>query len=148
MRLTERFLRYVSFPTASNENNECFCVYNSPEAMFGDHAFAPYSDMLVELFDEAEALVADDAALLNHVRLLRISMEYLRLGAIHQAEMESGDEARVQAQVAQVENLYNEILELGVDWITESGRIPEITDFTVNPRMWVNGWDFQHYYHE
>jgi len=32
--------------------------------------------------------------------------------------------------------LYHEILELGVDYITEFGPIAEITDFTQNPREW------------
>jgi hypothetical protein len=37
---------------------------------------------------------------------------------------------------AEVEAFYNEILELGVDYLSENGKIPEITDFTQNPREW------------
>jgi hypothetical protein len=119
----------------SDEHNECYCGFNSPEQMFGEYAFAPYSDMLTAWFDEAEALASTETELL-HVRRLRISMDWVRIGSIHYVEMHSGDEARVQAMIAEVENFYNEVMELGVNWITEYGPVAEITDFTINPREW------------
>jgi hypothetical protein len=50
--------------------------------------------------------------------------------------MHSGDEERVRAMTEEVEKLYHTLLELGLNWITEAGPIPEITDFTLNPREW------------
>ena len=117
-------------------HNKCYTGYNSPEQIYGDHAFAPYSDQLVEWFDKAEELAADNETQLLHVRRLRLSMDWVRIGSIHYAEMHSGDEARVQAMTEEAEALYHRLLDLGANWISEVGRIPEITDFTMNPRKW------------
>jgi len=119
----------------ADEHGECFCGYNSPEQMFGEFAFAPYSDQLVEWFDKAEEMAETETQLL-HVRRLRVGMDYVRIGSIHYDEMNSGDPLRRQAMIDEVENFYHEILELGVDYITEFGPIAEITDFTQNPREW------------
>lgn len=126
---------YDFIHSLSAKHNACFCLYNSPEQMFGEFAFAPYSDQLVEWFDKAEAMAETDAQLL-HIRRLRIGMDYVRIGSIHYDEMHSGDPARVQAMIAQVEGLYHAIHALGVDYITEYAPIAEITDFTMNPREW------------
>jgi hypothetical protein len=119
----------------ADEHNACFCTYNSPEQMFGEFAFAPYSAQLVEWFDQAEAMAETQTQLL-HVRRLRISMDWVRIGSIHYTEMNSGDEARVQAITKEVEQLYKDLFELGVDWISESGPVPEFRVYTINPREW------------
>jgi len=129
----------------ADENGECFGFYNSPEQIYGDHAFAPYSDQLKEWFDRAEAMAANETQLL-HIKRLRVSMDFVRIGAIHETEMTSGDPARVAAITAEVEALYNAAIELGVDYLSESGKLPEITDFTQNPRTWgVNDTHHQIY---
>ncbi len=119
----------------ADKNGRCFCGFNSPEQMFGDHAFAPYNDQLVEWFDKAEEMAGTETQLL-HVRRLRISMDFVRIGSIHKSVMDSGDEAKIAAMTAEVEALYNDAKALGVDYLSENGLLPEITDFTVNPREW------------
>ncbi len=121
----------------SAEQGECFGVYSSPEEMYGEHAFAPYNDQLIAWFDQAQAMAETDTQLL-HVKRLRISMDYLRIGAIHQTDMNSGDEARIEMMIRKVRKLYSDVHDYGVDWITEYGQIPSIRDFTKNPRTWIN----------
>ncbi len=128
----------------SAEKGQCFSVYSSPEVIFGAHAFASYSDELVRLFDRAEELAETETQRL-HVKRLRISMDYLRIGAIHQREMTSGDESRKEAMLREVKNFHRRCPELGMVWITESCRLPQTVDERENPRAWVN---FEHGYEE
>ena len=136
---------YLEFiQNLSNEKNECFGIYSSPEYIYGDHAFGPYSDQLTEWFDRAEEMASTDAELL-HVRRLRISMDYLRIGAIHKEEMTSGDDERVQNMIAQVKTFWDECFELGLTWLTESNTVPTNFDerpdlYEINPRqiIWIH----------
>jgi hypothetical protein len=66
----------------ASRHNKCYTGYNSPEMIYGDHAFAPYSDQLVEWFDQAEKLTENETQLL-HIKRLRASMDWVRIGAIH-----------------------------------------------------------------
>ena len=128
----------------SAEEGNCFSVYSSPETMFGRHAFAPYNDELIRWFDRAEELAETETQRI-HVKRLRISMDYLRLGAIHQREMTSGSREREEAMIREVKEFHKRCMDLGMVWITESCRLPEAVDERENPRAWVN---FEHYYEE
>ena len=126
----------------SNENDMCYGVFSSPEVIYGDHAFGPPGEYLTQLFDRAELLVADDEMALLHVRRLRISMDYLRIGAIWLEEYKSRDDVRKANITAQVQTFWEECYELGLDWPHESFKIPPVLRYTQNPRsvLWV------HYY--
>ena len=141
----ETVKEYLNFCNdLSNEKNMCYSVFSSPEVIYGDHAFGPHSDYLVELFDKAEALVADDEKALLHVRRLRISMDYLRIGAIHTQEMKSGDDARVEAMKQQVQTFWEECAELELNWPHESFQMPVKIRNKQNPRAAI----WAHYYED
>lgn len=138
----KKYLYFVQ--TLSDETGNCFGVYSSPEMIFGDHAFAPFNDKLIEWFDNAEKL-AENAKELEHIRRLRISMDYLRIGAIHKREMESGDESRINNMVLQVKDFWDSCTELGCNWITEMNTVPTNFDtrpdlYELNPRkiIWIH----------
>ncbi len=120
----------------SDDNGKCFCVYSSPEEIYGDHAFAPYNDQLIAWFDQAETMVENETQLL-HLERLRFSMDYLRIGAIHQDIMNSGDQEKIDALIYECKLLYNRAHKLGLDWATESFKLTGIRDFSVNPRTWI-----------
>ncbi|MBE6599039.1 MAG: DUF4838 domain-containing protein [Ruminococcaceae bacterium] len=128
-----------------DEHGECFGIYNSPEMMFGYHAFAPYSLWLTELFGKAlNAQGLTDAQLL-HVKYLRTSAEYLRLGAIHKAEMDSGDYSRQNAQKEAVKAFYLSLFDLGQTWVDESTLLPDAINYNNNVRTWINNTTRHHY---
>ena len=134
---------YLEFCTdMSDEKNSCYSIFSSPEVIYGEHAFGPYSDYLTSLFDRAELLVADDEMALTHVRRLRISMDYLRIGAIWLEEYKSRDDVRKAAITAQVQMFWEECMELGLDWPHESFKIPPVLRYTQNPRSVI----WAHYY--
>ena len=126
----------------SNDYGMCYGVFSSPEVIYGDHAFGPRGDYRVELFDRAELLVADDEMALLHVRRLRISMDYLRVGAIWLEEYKSRDDVRKANITAQVQTFWEECYELGLDWPHESFKIPPVLRYTQNPRSVI----WAHYY--
>jgi hypothetical protein len=135
--------KYLEFcDNMSNEKNSCYGVFSSPEVIYGDHAFGPHGEYLTSLFDRAELLVADDELALLHVRRLRISMDYLRIGAIWREEYTSRDDVRKAAITAQVQEFWEECYELELTWPHESYQIPTNLRYTQNPRsvLWV------HYY--
>ncbi len=121
----------------SEENGECFGFYSCPETIYGDYAFGPYSDDLVEWFDTALEMAETEAQTL-HIRRLRLSCEFLRLGAIHYDEMSSGDSKRVRAQKAAIRAFYDECVDLNIKYICEYTDIefPPISYAGRNPRMW------------
>jgi len=132
----------------SNANNECFGIYNSPEQMFGDHAFAEKSDWLVEIFDNA--LAADGLTVEQemHIKYLRTGCEYLRLGAIHQAEMSSGDYLRMQNMKMAIRNFYQSLFDLGQTKLSENQYVPTIgIKWDANIRTWINNTTI-HWYSE
>jgi hypothetical protein len=126
----------------SNDYGMCYGVFSSPEVIYGDHAFGPPGEYLTQLFDRAELLVADDEKALLHVRRLRISMDYLRVGAIWLEEYKSRDDVRKANITAQVQTFWEECYELGLDWPHESFKIPPVLRYTQNPRSVI----WAHYY--
>jgi len=126
----------------SAEEGKCFSVYSSPGIIFGEHAFAPYNDELIRWFDRAEALAETETEQL-HVKRLRISMDYLRLGAVYLREMTSGDEEREAAILREVKEFHRRCFDLGMVWITESQRLPETVDEWGKHHVWLN---FGHHY--
>ncbi len=131
----------------ADDHGACFGVYNSPEWVFGVRAFAEHGDRLTELFDKAMGTEGLTETELLHVRRLRTSAEYLRLGAIHKAEMESGDPARVKAQTEAIKDFHRSLLEIGQDWADESAKLPEEIDETENVRAWLN-FTGRHFYED
>ena len=121
----------------SNAKNSCFDIYSSPEIMYGDHAFEPYNEILLEWWDNAEAAVADDPVILQHVRRSRLCCDYLRIGAIHHQAYDVRDAMRQT-----VTDFHAELLELGVKRISEGATIPERVAKDTNPRNW---WSVHNY---
>jgi len=121
----------------SDENGECFGFYSSPETIYGDYAFGPYSDQLVEWFNTALEMAETEAQTL-HIRRLRLSCEFLRLGAIHYDETTSGDPLRTRAQKKANKAFYNECLDLNITYICEFTDVefPPISYAERNPRLW------------
>ncbi len=121
----------------SSEANVCFGCFSSIEEIYGEggvKAFNPYFDELVEWFDAAEALVADDATTLNHVRALRISMDFMRIGAKYRDVKMSKDQELIQALYAETEAFYKECNELGINRPSESPWvIPADQNGKMNP---------------
>ncbi len=121
----------------SNNANVCFGCFSAIAGVYGEggvKAFNPYFDELVEWFDAAEALVADDAATLDHVRRLRISMDFMRIGAKYQDVKKSKDKELIQALYDETEAFYDECLELGLNRPTENPWVlPEKSNGKTNP---------------
>jgi len=134
----------------SNAKNTCFGVYSNPETIYGHYAFGPNSAQMVEWFENAFAAAETEAQIL-HLRRLRISCDFLRLGAIHYDETTSGDYARIRNQRNSIKQLYNDCKELGIIYICESKdyKLPDSIDYSKNPRLWwENGrypWLFNDY---
>jgi len=123
----------------SNAKNECFDIYSSPEIMYGDHAFEPYNEILLEWWDNAEAAVADDPVILQHVRRSRLCCDYLRIGAIHHQAYDVRDAMRDT-----VNAFHEELKELGIKRIAEGYALPDRVGKDTNPRNW---WGL-HYYQD
>ncbi len=134
----------------SNAKGTCFGVYSNPETIYGDYAFGPNSAQMKEWFDNAIAAAETDAQLL-HLRRLRISCDFLRLGAIHADVYASKDYAAMRDQRNGVKQLYNECKDLGIIYICEYKDyvLPASIDYSKNPRTWwENGrypWLFNTY---
>ncbi len=134
----------------ANENGECFGVYSNPEKIYGDYAFGPYSDQMREWFNNAIAAAETEAQLL-HLRRLRISCDFLRLGAIHADVYASNDYKAIRQQRNDVKQLYNDCKDLGIIYICEykDYKLPDSIDYSANPRTWwENGrypWLFNTY---
>ena len=62
-------------------------------------------------------------------------MEYLRIGDIHRAIFIEGDEAKIAELTADIKYFWDEVLDLGLNWVYESGKVPSKIDYTHNPRM-------------
>jgi len=127
----------------------CFGVYSTPELMYGDHPFEAKSEWLVELFNNMLACsdLTDEQEL--HIRRLKVSCDYLRLGSIHQAEMGSGDYMRMQNQKNAIRNFYIDITQnLNMPWICETMTVPSSgIKWDANLRTWINKTTV-HYYSE
>ena len=119
----------------ADEHDQCYGGYSSPEQMWGEKDFRNNADYLIDLFNKAKAAVADDEASLTRVRRLWVGMEYLRIGDIHRAIFIEGDEAKIAVLTADIQNFWEEVLDLGLNWVWESGKVPAKIDYTHNPRM-------------
>ena len=119
----------------TDEHGQCFSFYASPEEMWGEKVFRNNAEFLQDLFAKAKAAVADDEASLTRVRRLWVGMEYLRIGDIHRAIFIEGDEAKIAELTADIKNFWDEVLDLGLNWVYESGKVPSKIDYTHNPRM-------------
>ncbi len=134
----------------ADAKGNCFGVYSNPEWIYGDYAFGPNSAQMVEWFENAFAAAETEAQIL-HLRRLRISCDFLRLGAIHYDETTSGDYARIRVQRNSIKQLYNEMKDLGIIYFCEHKDypIPDSIDYSKNPRTWLeNGrypWIFNTY---
>ncbi len=130
------YLRFTQ--KLSDDRGLCYGVYNSPERMYGPHAFAPYSDWLKELFEDAMNAPGLSDTQLLHVERLWISSEYLRLGAVYQTEMNSGDPWRQLYQRLGAKAFHEKLLELELTWVDEMTKLPATIDYSVNVRTWIN----------
>ena len=121
------------------KSDNCYAwgVTGSPEIVYGEHAFEPYNELLIEWWDKAEAAVADNPVQLEHVRRSRLCCDYLRIGAIHHQAYDVRDAMR---QV--VKDYYNELKELGVTRIAENFALPNTVGRDANPRAW---WGMHNY---
>lgn len=128
----------------SSENNQCFGIYSTPELIYGDYAFGPYSDQLVEWFENALAEAETEAQTL-HIRRLRLSCEFLRLGATHADVYASNDYAAMRNQRNGVKEFYNECIDLNIIYCCDSKDVPFPTsvDYSTNPRTW---WENDRWY--
>ncbi len=123
--------KFIDFITEmSNKKNSCFNIYSSPEQMFGNHAFEPYNQTLLEWWNEAEKLAKTDIQL-AHVRRSRLCCDYLRIGAIHYKNNNSN--MRVT-----VEEFFNDLKEFNITRIAENCVLPASIDPAINPRAWWN----------
>ena len=118
----------------ANERDNCFNGYDSPETVLGTKVFGENSDYLVDLFNKALASVENDEERLTRVRRIRVGMEYIRIGDLYGKEMNSRDEDRKNAMIALIETFWNEVRDLGLVWVYESGTIPEAISYRQNPR--------------
>ncbi len=122
---------------AADDFDGCYSFYSSPEEMFGEKTFGLASDFLVDTFSKALEAVADDEASLTRVRRLWVGMEYLRLGDVFDSIVYSKDEERMEAAYASVEHFWNEVIDLDLKWVWESGTIPDRIGFKKNPRKLI-----------
>jgi len=136
--------QYIDLITElSNTKNSCFGIYASPEDMYGDHAFSPYNDQLIEWWDKAEEMAKTDIQL-EHVRRSRLCCDYLRLGSVFKEKRSTGGYAAIKQMRADVQTLYDECKELGITRIAENCPLPESINTDLNPRAW---WGL-HEYHD
>jgi len=119
----------------TDEHGQCFSFYASPEEMFGEKTFRNNAEMLTELFNNAFAAVADDEEALIRARRLWVAFEYLRIGDIHRATFIGGDPDKIATLTADIQHFWEEVLDLGLNWVYESGKVPAKIDYTHNPRM-------------
>ncbi len=121
----------------SNKADTCFGCFSAIDNIYGEggvKAFAPYFDELVEWFDTAEALVADDETTLKHVRMLRISMDFMRIGAKYRDVKKTKDQELIQALYDETEEFYKECNELGLNRPTEAAWVlPADQNGKLNP---------------
>ena len=127
----------------ADDNGECFGVYSNPEKIYGQYAFAPYSAQMKEWFTNAIEAAETEEQLL-HLRRLRISCDFLRLGAIHADVYATNDYKAMRDQRNDVKQLYNDCKELGIIYICEYKDIPfpASVDYSKNPRTW---WENEKY---
>ena len=134
--------QFIDFITElSNTKNTCYGIFASPEDIYGDHAFAPYNEQLIEWWDKAEEMAATDLQL-EHVRRSRLCCDYLRLGAIFTEHKTALGYAALKQIRADVQTLFDECVELGITRIAENCPLPESIDNNVNPRTW---WSLHEY---
>jgi len=127
---------FIDFVTSlSNEKNTCFGIYSSPEDIYGDHAFAEYSDQLVGWWDMAEDM-AENTVQLEHIRRSRLCCDYLRIGAVHRDAASSEDYSVIKGMRAVVRDFYMDCRELGVERIAENCPLPDSVSYDMNPRAW------------
>ncbi len=120
------------------ENCYAWGLTGSPENVYGDHAFEPYNELLIEWWDKAEELAGTEAQLEN-VRRSRLCCDYLRIGAIHHQAYDVRDAMRQT-----VADFHAELKELGVTRIAENCPLPDRVSRDTNPRNW---WEL-HYYQD
>jgi len=120
------------------KSDNCYAwgVTGSPEIVFGDHAFEPYNELLIEWWDKAEELAGTELQL-EHVRRSRLCCDYLRIGAIHHQAYDVRDDMRQT-----VADFHSELKELGVTRIAENCPLPERVGRDTNPRNW---WELHGY---
>ncbi len=142
----ENIRAFIDFITdLSNEKGDCFGIYTSPEDMYGEYAFQPYNEQLLEWWDKAEAMAENDLQL-EHVRRSRLCCDYLRLGAIHTSRvMNGGGYDQIKARREDYRNFHAACVELGITRIAENCPLPETVNYDLNIRKW---WDLHEYYYE
>jgi len=139
----ENIKAYIDYFTdLANTKNSCFDIYASPEVMFGDHAFAPANEQLIEWFATALEMAETDLQV-QHIRQSQVCCEYLRIGAIHQAVTTSGDRHAVEQIRVETDALFAACQEFGLR-VAENCELPYAIRRRNNPRTW---WSL-HYYTE
>ena len=86
-----------------------------PRTLLNYDKFAANMDEMVAWFDEAESLAGDETTL-GHVKMLRISLDLIRLGLIYDNEYETADEARQAEIMAELTDLTNRITAADVQY--------------------------------
>ncbi len=139
----ESIRAYIDYFTdLANTKNDCFDIYSSPEVMFGDHAFAPANEQLIEWFATALEM-AETEAQTTHIRQAQVCCEYLRIGAIHQEVTKRNNRYEVEEMRVQTDALFATCQEFGLR-IAENCELPYAIRRRNNPRTW---WEL-HYYTE
>lgn len=125
--------KFIDFITEmSNTKNFCFNIYSSPEQMYGDHAFEPYNQTLIDWWNAAEKS-AENITQLSHIRRSRLCCDYLRIGAIHYRQSDMGTTTM---------NFYKELKAFNITRLAENCPLPSTIDPNKNPRAW---WDLHNY---
>ena len=127
----------------ADEFNGCYSFYSSPEEMWGEKVFSANAEFLQDLFSRAFEAAGDDEAVLTRIRRLWVGMEYLRIGDIHTEEWGSRDDERRASITAQIENFWNEVRDIGLEWVYESGKVPGEIRYNKNPRklyQWIHNF--------
>ncbi len=134
--------RFMDFITElSNTKNACYGIYASPEDIYGDHAFSPYNEQLMEWWNKAEEMAVTDAQL-EHVRRSRLCCDYLRIGSVYEEKKAMGGDAAEEIRES-AKKLYEDCAELGITRIAENCPLPESIDVNGNPRAW---WSLHRYF--
>jgi hypothetical protein len=126
----------------ADEHDQCYNFYSSHEIMWGEKVFGTNAEYLQELFAKMFEMTEDEDQLIR-IRRLWVGMEYLRLGDIHSEEWGSRDDERRANITALIEAFWNEVRDLGLEWVYESGKVPGEIRYNKNPRklyQWIHNF--------
>jgi len=145
--LAKEYLDFLE--NMSNEFDGCFGLITAPELIYGDYAFRPYNEYLVELFGKMLSCNNLTEMQLLHINRLKVSADYMRLGHIFSQEMESGDPERVEAMKEANKTFYHTVQNLGMCFPVDGLELPDYQsiNWESNIRTWMNK-HYVHYYQD